>query len=118
MRYLIIVALASLSWLSGSEDAEAQLRPRQVQQVVSQRLPQVRQCHQASLQRGAAPSTFRLTVRMTILPSGRIKKVEIANASTSPALLQCVRQALSTMRFPASARQTRISYPFVFAPPS
>jgi hypothetical protein len=99
--------------------AGSQLSAGEIQGVVSQNQPLVkRKCWQPALDAKSkdAPTTARVSAKVTIGPSGNVESVSAGGADKDyPGLAACVASRIKGWKFPPSGAPTNVNIPFVFA---
>lgn len=98
--------------------ASKSLSHAEVRKIVSaQRGSLDRRCWQPALLSApaGAPSTVRVSVTLTIAPTGQVRSVETSGAPKHPGLGKCVSDAVSLWRFPKAEGSTTVTVPLVFS---
>jgi hypothetical protein len=104
---------------SGPSAAGGQLSQGEMNGVVSSNQPRVRRkCWQPALDGSPpnGPKNARVTVNITIAPSGAVDSASASGAEKDfPGLSSCIASQVKSWKFPASGGSTQVSVPFVFA---
>lgn len=87
-----------------------------IEEVLSRRLPEFRQCYQAVLEESPDVSG-RLTMEWVVSETGRVVNVkEIASDTGRSDLARCIRREIRTLQFPKpSGGPIIIQYPIIFS---
>jgi predicted Zn finger-like uncharacterized protein len=93
---------------NGQTDSASGLTPEQAQAVVSR--------SQAGVARGCLPlvtsGSAKVTVTLTIAPSGSVSAVSASGGSGNPAVVSCVTSKVRGWRFPQSGATSQVTVPF------
>lgn len=107
-----------------SVPVEAQLAPEEIQGVVRASFGSVRKCYEQLLTRDAK-AAGNVAVRFEIGGDGLPKSVTTDDKGDAkgpkttivdPAMNQCITDMFTKLRFPASGRNTTVTYPLAFSP--
>ncbi len=106
-------------WSRPSKASGSKLSPAQVRKVISQNRGSVmRGCWAVRKDGPNAPPTARVTLKLTIAPSGAVSRSVAADPPGYPGLGSCVANLARRWRFPAAGSSTSVTFPFVFARPN
>ena len=88
-----------------------------IRKVIRRRASAFRACYERVLRAGM-PLVSRLVLKLLISANGRVSKASLvaAKTTTAPAVGQCVLRVARRLRFPRSARDRVVQFPFVFKP--
>jgi phospholipase/carboxylesterase len=99
------------------DGAASGLSPQQVQEALRRNMAPIRFCHEQRL--AARPGlSGRVAIRFTVAPDGAVSGASVDSSTLGDdAAVECVRRAVTRVRFPAPAggAPVTITYPFLFA---
>ena len=94
---------------TGSGESNGGLTPDQISATVNR--------NSSGVQRGCMPlvqaGTVKVTVTLTIGPSGGVSAVSTSGESGNNAVVGCIRSKVSGWHFPSSGGTTQVSVPFL-----